>query len=300
MVKKALAVLVAVFVLLAGVQYRDAAAASWPILNNGTRGTDVIALQHFLKARGYSLTVDGIFGSSLVTMVKDFQTKNGLTADGIVGANTWSKVISTVQNGSQGEAVRALQQQLNKKHHSGLTVDGIFGSGTDSAVRSFQSGHGLTADGIVGPATWQALIGHFEDLGAASGTGWYHYLDDGSDDYGTANAIAQLKKVAADWNALGYGVRIGIGDISRPHGGDFPPHSSHTNGLDADIRCVRSDIEDACDWRNAGYSRTRTQKLVDMLLATGQVERILFNDPNITGVTAYTGHDNHLHVDFKR
>jgi hypothetical protein len=44
----------------------------------------------------------------------------------------------------------------------GISADGLFGSGTESAVKSFQSQHGLTADGVVGPATWQALgLSHF-------------------------------------------------------------------------------------------------------------------------------------------
>jgi peptidoglycan hydrolase-like protein with peptidoglycan-binding domain len=277
-----------------------ALAASWPTLLSGTRGTDVYALQSFLQVRGYAVTVDEFFGSGTDSAVRSFQSANGLTVDGIVGSGTWSKVVVTVQQGSTGQAVKALQRELNRKHHYGLTEDGIFGSGTASAVQSFQSAHGLTADGIVGPATWQQLIGHFEDLNGTSGTGWYHYNDDGNDDYATSNAIAQLKKVAADWAALGYGVRLGFGDFSLPHGGPFPPHSSHQDGLDTDIRCVLSSGEGPCNWTVSGYSRSRTQKLVDMLWATGQVERILFNDPNISGVTPYSGHDDHLHVDWKR
>jgi hypothetical protein len=300
-VKRVWIFLLSLLLILAVFPPGTSLAAGWPTLNRGTRGTDVYALQQFLIARGYSLTADGIFGAGTESVVKSFQSSNGLTADGIVGSGTWGKVIVTVKQGDSGAAVKALQRELNQKHHYGLTEDGIFGAGTESAVISFQSHMGLSADGIVGAGTWQALIGHFEDLGATSGTGWYHYNDDGNDDYATANAIAQLKDVAADWAALGYGVRLGFGDFSLPHGGPFPPHSSHQDGLDTDIRCVNSGTtEGPCNWQNASYSRTRTQKLVDMLFATGQVERILFNDPNISGVTPYSGHDDHLHVDWKR
>ena len=37
--------------------------------------------------------------------------------------------------------------------------DGLFGNGTDAAVRSFQSHHGLAVDGIVGSSTWAKLLG---------------------------------------------------------------------------------------------------------------------------------------------
>lgn len=296
--KRILFTLLAVALLL-GTMPAQSSAANWPVLNRGTRGADVVTLQHLLINKGYAMTADGIFGSGTETAVKDFQAKNGLTADGIVGANTWSKLVVTLQSGSSGQAVQALQKQLNAKHGYGLTVDGQFGPATDTAVRNFQSKHGLTADGIVGAATWRELVGHFQRLG--TGTGFYHYNDDGNDDWGTANAIAQMKKVAVDFHAT-YGIRLGIGDISREHGGDFPPHSSHKNGLDVDIRPPRKDsVEGPCYYTDSScYSRTRAQKLVDLLWATGQVERILFNDPYVTGVTYASGHDNHLHVDFKR
>lgn len=58
-------------------------------IKNGSNGTDVITLQTELNKRGYSLTADGIFGAKTETAVRDFQAKNGLSVDGIVGPKTW-------------------------------------------------------------------------------------------------------------------------------------------------------------------------------------------------------------------
>ena len=45
-----------------------------------------------------------------------------------------------------------------------------------------------------------------------------------------------------------------------------------------------------------GYSRDGTQQLVNLLLAFPSVERILFNDSEIVGVSSSNGHNNHLDV----
>ena len=56
-------------------------------LKLGSRGNEVKALQEKLN-----LKADGIFGSITEEAVKDFQRSNGLEVDGIVGANTLSKL----------------------------------------------------------------------------------------------------------------------------------------------------------------------------------------------------------------
>ncbi|MFE9097812.1 peptidoglycan-binding protein [Streptomyces sp. NPDC007264] len=114
-------------------------------------------VQYLLNAHGASLTVDGSFGTATYNAVRSFQSAQGLSVDGVVGPNTWQALVVTVRQGDSGSAVTALQRQLNA-HGASLTVDGSFGPATDSALRSFQSAHGLTVDGIAGPMTWQALV----------------------------------------------------------------------------------------------------------------------------------------------
>jgi lysozyme len=59
-------------------------------LRNGDEGQQVKALQKLLNA---GLTIDGIFGNATEAAVKDFQGANALTTDGIVGVNTWTKLL---------------------------------------------------------------------------------------------------------------------------------------------------------------------------------------------------------------
>ncbi len=55
----------------------------------GSSGTEVRELQNRLKQWGYySGGVDGVYGAKTYEAVKKFQKTNGLTADGVVGAQT--------------------------------------------------------------------------------------------------------------------------------------------------------------------------------------------------------------------
>lgn len=65
------------------------------LLKYGSQGNDVKDLQNRLNANGYNLSVDGSFGKNTLSAVKDYQQKNALTADGIVGVNTWGKLLSS-------------------------------------------------------------------------------------------------------------------------------------------------------------------------------------------------------------
>ena len=59
----------------------------------GSQGTGVKDLQKYLNNYGYKLDVDGIFGLKTLDAVRNYQQKNGLTVDGIVGHDTWASLI---------------------------------------------------------------------------------------------------------------------------------------------------------------------------------------------------------------
>ncbi len=129
----------------------------WPTVRQGAADARVTTAQHLLAAHGAGLTADGVFGASTASAVRAFQTSAGLSADGVVGAATWQALTTTVRAGGSGPAVAAVQTMLAARG-TALTVDASFGAATASAVRAFQTTHGVSADGVVGPGTWPLLL----------------------------------------------------------------------------------------------------------------------------------------------
>ncbi|MGW9211914.1 C40 family peptidase [Embleya sp. NPDC055664] len=139
----------------------------------------VATLQSLLTGHGYSVAIDRAFGSQTLAAVTSFQTRAGLTADGVVGPDTklalyrgvadapdapspinlyTARCPEFMQLGEADGCVTELQSLLNS-HGQRLVLDGIFGPATEYAVRCFQEAIGLTVDGIVGSETKAALYG---------------------------------------------------------------------------------------------------------------------------------------------
>lgn len=285
----------------------EAGAASVPVdfphQSLGNRGVDVKAIQGLLRHDGaMTARVDGIFGTTTESAVRTFQAAQGLTVDGRVGQHTWAALLVRVEPGSNGEAVKALQRQLNEKRAAGVSVDGVFGASTQAALRAFQRHAGVGDTGIAGPVSWKALIRHLERPVFGSKLCDYQ-VGNGLADWGTAAAQGQLEAAAYRVVDLGHG-RIAVGDVSHEHGGDIAGHQSHEVGLDVDIRPMRT-ARDQCTWgvnyRWSTYDRAATRDLVKAIRATasGHVELIYFNDPVLIReglVTWSAGHDDHLHI----
>ena len=180
-------------------------------IRQGDSGTAVFTLQRQLNriTKDYpflgKLTVDGVFGSRMAATVRAFQKQFNLTADGMVGRQTWYKISyiyvsvkdlaeltsegevssgtlsdgtwggTVLRTGSTGSAVEQLQFWLNtlaqyESSIPSLTVDGVYGTGTANAVRAFQRKYGLTVDGVVGRATWTEVYDQFRSIQSDNGT----------------------------------------------------------------------------------------------------------------------------------
>ncbi|HEY6889792.1 MAG TPA: penicillin-insensitive murein endopeptidase [Solirubrobacter sp.] len=100
--------------------------------------------------------------------------------------------------------------------------------------------------------------------------------------------------------------RVGIMDLSRPHGGRFGKnfgglgHASHQNGLDADILYPRKDGTEARARKPGEVDRTLAQDLVDRFVKAGAVKVFVGPHLNLKGpknvVVPLIYHDDHLHV----
>jgi peptidoglycan hydrolase-like protein with peptidoglycan-binding domain len=132
---------------------------TYPTLQSGSTGAAVKAAQCLL---GGTNEPSGTFDTATTDAVKAFQTRIGLPANGVIGASTWTALLSagdkpTLRSGATGTAVSRLQRSFTAALGRTAGIDGQFGPVTDTAARDYQRTRQLTVDGVVGPATWTAL-----------------------------------------------------------------------------------------------------------------------------------------------
>ncbi|MET7775780.1 MULTISPECIES: GH25 family lysozyme [Streptomyces] len=132
--------------------------------HTGFASTDPLWIAHYASSPG---TLPGSWSNYTIWQYADAGTYPGdqnvfagsladlraFAAGDLISGQGWP----TVQQGQSGFQVTGAQYLLDAQGVS-LTVDGQFGPATASAVRAFQSAHGLTADGVVSAGTWQLLV----------------------------------------------------------------------------------------------------------------------------------------------
>lgn len=89
----------------------------WGISRYGSSGEEVKEIQKKLKQWGYyDGDIDGIYGSKTFSAVKKFQSKNGLTADGIAGEKTLAALgINNSNSSNSGNNVNNTDLNLLSK-----------------------------------------------------------------------------------------------------------------------------------------------------------------------------------------
>jgi hypothetical protein len=137
--------------------------SSYPRLSQGDTGSKVSALQCLLKELGYSVSVNGTFGSSTSKAIDTFRKTLGWgPTAGHTTNPTWTALLSAgsrpriLKRGSVGEAVWRLQRALVPAGKT-VTINGVYDSKTASAVTSYRTANGLSSYEVTGDSVWALL-----------------------------------------------------------------------------------------------------------------------------------------------
>lgn len=141
----------------------------------GDRGLAVSDIQKRLRELGFVRpgfdleARQAYYGEQTARVVRDFQEKRGLRADGSVDETTWHELVeASFRLGDRflylrippfrGDDVRKIQRYLNSLGFNAGREDGIFGQDTETALRAFQHNMGIPIDGIAGSSTISCLL----------------------------------------------------------------------------------------------------------------------------------------------
>lgn len=130
----------------------------------GDEGIDVEELQKRLVELDYMDKATGYFGDETKAAVENFQNRNHLDVDGMIGMDTREALYSEeviphfLSYGEKGEDVLKYQKRLFSLGYLTTEPDGTFGKDTVAAVKLFQDLNGLIADGHIGPTTRETLM----------------------------------------------------------------------------------------------------------------------------------------------
>ena len=180
--------------------------------SSGTDTDTVKSVQTKLKALGYySGQITGNVGEKTKAAIKEFQSRNGLTVDGVIGPQTLGKIDAAyaakggssgtsssggdIKLNSEGSDVRKLQQDLKELGFYNAEITGKVGAKTEAAIKAFQRKYGLSADGVAGAKTLAAIASALR--GSTTSTGNTTIIREGSQ----GSRVSQLQQ---DLKTLGY------------------------------------------------------------------------------------------------
>lgn len=206
-------------------------APAVPIFRRGDAGPAVAEIRDRLVRLGLldagaHVGDEAVFDEDMDAAVRHFQQQSGITADGIVGPQTFRRLeearwslgdrLLTFQPSHllSGDDVAELQRRLIELGFDSGRVDGVFGKKTDRALREFQRNVGLAPDGVCGPATFKSL----QQLKRAVVGGRPHYL-----------------REEHAWERSRTGVADKVVVLDPGHGGPADPGCSSEGILESDL-----------------------------------------------------------------
>jgi peptidoglycan hydrolase-like protein with peptidoglycan-binding domain len=258
--------------------------------------------------------------------LKHFQGDNHLESNGRLDSATQSslrQINEGVRQGVRGNVVEGLQDRLVAVGL--MTVAqvnagrGLFGPQTDAALRAFQLQHGMQPTSVLDDETYRALLlaapnaipkglsttTSVDTVLPASGIGYttYNREPGGADQFGRASTIRHIQELGELWAGAHPNRVLAVGDISRRGGGPFPPHATHKDGMDVDLRPLTNNgVNEPTNIGAANYSHETTREMILLIREKFDIEVVFFNDKLTIqeGLTKHAkGHENHVHVRFR-
>lgn len=114
-------------------------ASTYTALKIGDHNDSVKELQTALNAAGYNLTVDGVFGSRTLDVVKKYQTAQGLNASGAVDEGTWN-ALNGVSSGTPEETPSSSSSLLAQLQQALASGQGGYTPKTPEQIREQAEG----------------------------------------------------------------------------------------------------------------------------------------------------------------
>jgi murein endopeptidase len=159
--------------------------------------------------------------------------------------------------------------------------------------------HGRLVDGVQLPAEGVDFWTYDWGLRTTPNRAWRRW--------GTDRLIRTLLAVLREYRTANPAApRVGVADLSRPHGGSFGEHfgglghDSHQNGLDVDVLYPRADGLERRAWCPELVDRRLAQDLVNRFVTARAVyvftgPRVHLSGPHKV-VVKLVHHDDHMHV----
>lgn len=111
----------------------------------GDRGESIKTLKQLLKGAGFSLSDDDVYDEDTYKAVYEYQSANGMKADGEAGASTWARLASGVVNAMpSGAGAKEKVSYLEKNRPRAYASD--YAQDIDALVDSILSREGFSYD----------------------------------------------------------------------------------------------------------------------------------------------------------
>ena len=183
-------------------------------------------VQTKLKALGiYAGEITGNAGQKTIAAIKAFQKKYGLTADGVAGGKTKTKIDEVYRakggaavsssSAASGSTIGDVQTKLKALGFYSGEITGNAGEKTVAAIKAFQKKYALTEDGVAGTKTVAKINEVYKAKGSpAVSAPQYSNTTSSSSTLKNGSTGAAVRSLQENLTALGYY----YGDITGHYG----------------------------------------------------------------------------------